>query len=157
MRGINSDCNCPIPCNRILFEPSLSYAALSEFNIDQVALTDTKTREAVRQRFLNTVETQQRVLKTIKETDNVTMTEIINTGDSLISSVTDIHQNSLDGTRLSQVYKVVDVLSGKFQGKADVTYMRVKFDELAAIRADSVAISFSNPRNDFEFLIDTLM
>ena len=35
LRKNASDCNCPVPCHTIRYEPSLSYAQLSRQNTDR--------------------------------------------------------------------------------------------------------------------------
>ncbi len=61
----DSSRQCPIPCSRTLFEPSLSYASISRRNTEQVLFRDlsdsgTKTKqESVKASLRNTIETRQ--------------------------------------------------------------------------------------------------
>ena len=59
--------SCPTPCRRILYEPSLSFAQLSKFNIDKFVLRDTKSRaNQIQTKLLAALETSQRVDETAK-------------------------------------------------------------------------------------------
>ncbi len=83
IREMNSDYNCTTPCQNIIYEPSLSYAVLSEFNIDRVVLTDPVRHKAVKDQVELSVETRQRVVNEIKEEDEEVIGALINTAMDL--------------------------------------------------------------------------
>ncbi len=83
IREMNSDYNCTMPCQNIIYEPSLSYAVLSEFNIDRVVLTDPARHKAVKEQVELSVETQQRVVNKIREEDEEVMGALVNTAMDL--------------------------------------------------------------------------
>ena len=50
-----------VPCHRVNYEPSLSYAQLSQFNMDHIVLKDPEQRDKVFDSFLLAREISQRV------------------------------------------------------------------------------------------------
>ena len=65
-----TSCPCKPTCRYEQFEPSLSFAQLSKFNIDRIVLQDPKQRAKVNERFLRARELAQRKKKDVaKETE----------------------------------------------------------------------------------------
>ena len=98
-------------CHKVLYEPSLSYAILSEFNIDQVVLTDPSRKKAVKQQMEISMETQQRVVLEVKEQDEAVMGALTKTAtdfQSAISTATNLFENT---TILAATYGIVDTLN----------------------------------------------
>ncbi|ELU15723.1 hypothetical protein CAPTEDRAFT_201141 [Capitella teleta] len=69
-RSEQPNCNCPVPCDQINYEPSLSYAQLSQFNVDRLVLTNYTRRTRVKKQFKFAKEITQRVDATIVQLDN---------------------------------------------------------------------------------------
>ena len=82
-----NDCNCSITCDRTQYEPGLSYAELSEFNIDQVTLTTSAKKEAVREKFEAAIETQQRVVESVRRTDEALMQTFLKLAEDLYEAM----------------------------------------------------------------------
>ncbi len=111
IRELENECNCTMACHKVLYEPSLSYAILSEFNIDQVVLTDPSRKKAVKQQMEISMETQQRVVLEVKEQDEAIMGALTKTAtdfQSAISTATNLFENT---TILSATYGIVDTLN----------------------------------------------
>ena len=152
-------CDCPIPCVRTLFEPSLSFATLAESNIDldQIALKTPISKNYVRQRFLHAMETQQRVFTSIKKSDSVTMNRFLTTAASLETSVNETYSRSVNRRKFAETYNMVDVLSNRFVPSPDATYALTRDSEFDVIRDSANPFTFSILRVDFKDLIDNVM
>ena len=93
-----------------------AYAMLSEFNKDQIALKEQAEREAVKIKFENTIETQQRVITSIRKSDEETMSQLLDTDAKLTSALNATHINCLNTTKLSENYKIPgDAYSHSYQ------------------------------------------
>lgn len=57
------DCDCAAPCYRVLYDPSISSAWLSAFNIDKVSIDTDARRVEVETKFHNAREVSQTVIK----------------------------------------------------------------------------------------------
>ena len=80
---------------------------LSEFNIDQIALTDRGRKEDVRRKFEHATEIQQRVVKSIKKEDELTMGEILNNIlKPFLCTESKLTQNFLNTNKLALIYKM---------------------------------------------------
>ena len=150
-------CNCPSPCVRTIFEPSLSFSTLAESNIDQVALKTLARKNYVRERFLYAMETQQRVFTSIKESDSVTMKRLLTTTASLESSMNEIYSSGVNRRTFAETYQMVDILSNRFLPSQDATYALTRNSELKAIRASVNDFTFSTMRSEFKNLLDNVM
>ena len=73
-----SSCECKVPCEQTNYEPSLSYAQLSKFNIDRMVLNDPVRRANVNNKFLRARELSQRVIKDVADGDRVKLIDIKN-------------------------------------------------------------------------------
>ena len=63
--------DCPVPCDRVLYEASLSYAQLSKFNIDSFVLRPKTNRsEMIRQKLVYASETAERIDKTANKSNH---------------------------------------------------------------------------------------
>ena len=54
-------CACSVPCKRIKYEASLSYAQLSQLNMERIVLRDPEQKAKVKDTFLLAREYSQRV------------------------------------------------------------------------------------------------
>ena len=98
-------CDCPSPCVRTLFEPSLSFATLAESNIDQVARKTPIRKNYVREQFLYAMETQQRVFTSVKESDSVTMNRLLTTAAALESPMNEITSSTANRRTFAETYQ----------------------------------------------------
>ena len=109
----DNDCNCSITCTRTLYEPSLSYVQLSEFNIYQVALTDDTKKENVRIKFESAMETQQRVVGSIRDSDRTLVKEFLNITGNLFTALNNTYTLCSDVSALSAKYKFPNILDAE--------------------------------------------
>ena len=100
-----------MPCQNIIYEPSLSYAVLSEFNIDRVVLTDPKRYQAVREKLELSMETRQRVVIEIKEKDDEVIGTLINKATDLQTAIAKTTHLFADSALLAETYGIVDILN----------------------------------------------
>ena len=113
-----SDCECPVPCDRTVFKPSLSYAQLSQFNIERLALADEKREAEIRQKFLTARETSQRVISHIAQTDDLQIETIL----SYMSNIDDIFKLSFhmmtNSSALAEHFMVADLIEEGYEAFA---------------------------------------
>ena len=62
-------CVCSVPCERVMYEPSLSYFQLSTFNVKKLLLPDPGSQTRVLDKFVKARETAQRVIPDIVSED----------------------------------------------------------------------------------------
>ena len=143
-----NDCNCSVTCDRTLFEPTLSYAMLSEFNIDQVALTTEAKKEVVRVKFETAMETQQRVVDTIKDSDERIMKRLVDTASNIALALNETYTACTNTTTLSELYKIPDVLTeDESLPQEDVSYAKQHSDEIEE-REKKAEIDFQPSKNE---------
>jgi hypothetical protein len=70
-------CSCEIPCDRITYQPELSYAHLSKLNLNKISLNDVKKRNTVRETFENAREVSQRVNDVIAAKDDYLVNSVL--------------------------------------------------------------------------------
>ena len=84
---------CPVPCDRILYEASLSYAQLSKFNIEKFVLRSSSNRnQEVKSKLLSATETAERMDKTANASNHAAIDSI---GDKLQSTLDLINQSAV--------------------------------------------------------------
>ena len=71
-----SQCQCKVKCHQIVYEPSLSYAQLSKFNIDRIVLNDPEKRALVNKTFLAALDISQKVVESIASADKKNLKEM---------------------------------------------------------------------------------
>ncbi len=108
---MDNDCNCTMTCHKVLYEPSLSYAMLSEFNIDQVALTDPARKKAVKEQMEVAMETQQRVVVDIRDQDEEVMGYLVSRAAELQTSMATMTTLLENTTLLANTYGMVDIFN----------------------------------------------
>ena len=62
-------CICSAPCERVLYEPSLSYAQLSKFNVRKLMLPSDEDYRRVNEKFITAREASQQVVAEIRDQD----------------------------------------------------------------------------------------
>ena len=67
----SSVCECDIPCERVTYAPELSYAHLSQLNIDKTWQGAPLKRAQVLQQYIQAREVKQRVNKVTAEQDKI--------------------------------------------------------------------------------------
>ena len=152
-----NSCNCSITCERTQYEPGLSYAELSEFNIDQVALTDSATKEAVREKFEGAIETQQRVVESVRNSDEVLMKTFLNLAGDLFEAMNSTLALASDTTLLSTRYKFPNILDDDDDSPSqDVEATKKRAEDLDDTE-DGMKISFWKSRDQLERIVRNLL
>ena len=104
-------CKCPVQCNRTVYEPVLSYAQLSKFNLDRIALSDAVSKKAVEMKFKSAMETSQRVVEAIVAKDQHLMNTILTLITAVQENVNSTKQAFRSGETFSRYFRVVDLFS----------------------------------------------
>ncbi len=152
-----NECNCSLPCQRTLFEPRLSYAMLSEFNIDQIALTDPSRKLAVKAQFEKSTETQQRVVQDIKVADERVLEKIVGVGNSLASALNETQRTASDPAALSALYRMPNVFGDEDNlPQEDLSFTEGHADGMEDL-AESVNVNFHDTREAVAYLISGTM
>ena len=152
-----NSCNCSITCERTQYEPGLSYAELSEFNIDQVALIDSATKEAVREKFEDAIETQQRVVESVRNSDEVLMKTFLNLAGELFKAMNSTLTLASDITLLSTRYKFPNILDDDDDSPSqDIEATKKRAEDLDDTE-DGMKISFWNSRQQLERIVRNLL
>ena len=154
--NIDGECKCATPCVRTIFEPTLSFAVFAESNIKQVALGYPPRKAYVKERFLNAMETQQRVVRSIKQKDTAYMNKLIETANSLQLSAKDMYESTRNLTTFAQTYQVVDILSADFSHQEDVKAIHKRQNGMVDTRNSIKPLAFADLRINFQTLIDSL-
>ena len=102
--------NCGVPCQRVSYHPSLSYARLSKFNVDKIALKDKEQRESTRQTFLSAREVSQRVIQDIREADEKHIRTIMGHLSGLQIIVNEYDTILENSTDFAESLKMVDLI-----------------------------------------------
>lgn len=98
MLKTTKSCNCNVPCTRVTYEPSLSYAHLSKYNIDRAVLSESR-QEYVKGEWLWKVPTLWCVLHYVKRSIDQTLPNA--NGIGLMSEITKQNQIWLMGQPLT--------------------------------------------------------
>ena len=118
-------------CSRTLFEPTLSYAQLSEFNIDQVVLVDTTRRQTATGKFQVAMDTQQRVVKAIRDADVKLMTDFLTLSEEYMTLLANIVNESSSSADLALKYHFPDIFDPLDSAISDdVEYARNRAEEI---------------------------
>ncbi len=143
-------------CERNVFEPTLSYATLSEFNIDQVALTTQAKRDAVKVKFEAATERQQRVVEAIRAADEDAMRSLVLTASTLIETLNSTFLLCGNTTLLSIVYKTPDIVNADNEmPEKDRDFVSERIDTVAR-QAERVTISFEDTQRKLGELLEPL-
>ena len=144
-------------CARTLFESSLSYAELSEFNIDQVVLTDKTKKETVTEKFENAMETQQRVVESVKNTDNRLMQNFLTISTDLITALNNTYETCLNTTLLSTRYQYPDILDKEDESPTEDIIQTESHAEDIDDMKEYMKISFWKTRDQLEAVRRSLL
>ena len=98
-------------CNRTVYEPILSYAQLSKFNLDRIALSDDVRRKIVETKFMSAMETSQRVVETIVTKDEYIMNNILTLITKVQENVNSTKEAFRSGETFSKYFRVMDLFS----------------------------------------------
>ena len=152
-----NDCNCRITCDRTQYEPSLSYAELSEFNIDQVALTTSAKKEAVREKFEAAIETQQRVVESVRTSDEALMQTFLKLAEDLYEAMNSTLALASDTNLLSARYKFPNILDDDDDSPSqDIEATRKRAEDIGDTE-DGMKISFWESRDQLERIVRNLL
>ena len=133
-----------------MYEPSLSYAELSEFNIDQMALTDDTKKATVKVKFEAAMETQQRVVEAIRDTDRKLMKDFLNITGDLFTALNNTHTLCSDVSALSTKYKFPNILDAEDESPiTDIEEAKKRVKDLDATE-DGMKIAFWDTRDQLE-------
>ena len=72
------NCNCTLPCEQELYQPSLSYAQLSRHTITQLVLTDSHKEAVLYRKFMTAREAAQHVFEHVRSEDDLVFGELTN-------------------------------------------------------------------------------
>ena len=137
-------CKCPVQCNRTVYEPVLSYAQLSKFNLDRIALSDAVSKKTVETKFKSAMETSQRVVDAIVARDKRLMSEILTLITAVQENVNSTKEAFRSGETFSRHFRVVDLFSAD-----DKTWKKEKLriEQMTYALTNNV-YSFSTERSD---------
>ena len=152
-----NDCNCSITCERTLYEPGLSYAELSEFNIDQVALTSETKKALVREKFEHAAETQQRVVESIRESDKELMNTFLMMASKLNEAITSTIVKTSQTSVLSTLYQFPNILDADDESPTeDIEAIKDHANDLDDT-SDDMKVSFWDSRDQLDRIISDLL
>ena len=130
---------------------------LSEFNIDQVALTTPAKKNAVRIKFEQAMETQQRVIQGTKRSDEAVMNRLLTKSSNISIALNEIYNHCENTTTLSELYKIPDVLTEEvFYPEQDVEYAK-QYTNLLSQKERAIKIDFSGARGNLNKIVENLM
>ena len=130
---------------------------LSEFNIDQVALTTPAKKNAVRAKFEQAMETQQRVIQGTKRSDEAVMNRLLTKSSNISSALNEIYNHCVNTTTLSELYKIPDVLTeDESYPEQDVEYAK-QYTNLLSQKERAIKIDFSGARENLNKIVENLM
>ena len=127
---------------------------LSEFNIDQIALTDKGRKDDVRKKFEHATEIQQRVVKAIKKEDELTMREILTMSSNLFFALNQTYTNFLNTNKLTLMYKMPNILNENWL-KNDLSAAETHNDEIYD-KYHNISLDFQHTRQNTLYLTDIL-
>lgn len=70
MPNFTRACECSVPCERVMYNPQLSYAHLSILNLNNIWRGEVGRREAVQERYITAREVRQRTDTVLAKTDS---------------------------------------------------------------------------------------
>ena len=130
---------------------------LSEFNIDQIALTTRKRKKLVKSKFELAIETQQRVVKSNKASNKDTMDHLAQLAAILVTALNTTKNNCENTTALSELYKMPDILSQEYSyPEDDVDYAKQRIAQIKEFHK-SIKYNFWGTRKHLDQLIANLM
>ena len=106
-------CTCLVPCKRIRYEPSLSYAQLSQRNVERLIITTPEQKTELQSRFQDAVEMSQRVVKETADKDNLTLTTLLECMRLLVNILEQLKETISDPNKYAEQQKAPNLLSGE--------------------------------------------
>ena len=116
-------CECPVQCNRTVYEPVLSYAQLSKFNLDRVALSNSTRKKAVEEQYLLAMETSQRVVEEIalKDEDQIgNVLEEITHITKVVNATKPAFENGVDFAEFFAVHDIFSETDKTFENEQKI-------------------------------------
>ncbi len=107
-----SRCECPVPCYNIKYEPSMSYAQLSKFNVEKLIITDPDSKVVLENTFLNAREIAERTIDRNVDVDKRLM-------DSLHRSMSNLEGNINDSLHVFDIHMVDTNIGTEFIQNAE--------------------------------------
>ena len=95
-------CVCNAPCERVLYEPSLSYAQISTFNVRKMVLPRKQSQVRVFGKFMKARETLQRVSPDIIQEDNRLISKLITVMTTFIPRLNDSESVLISNSRYTK-------------------------------------------------------
>ena len=104
-------CACLVPCKRVRYEPNLSYAQLSQRNVERLIITSPEQKTELQSRFLNATEMSQRVVKETADKDNQTVTTLLECMRLLVDTLEQSKDAISDLNKFAEQQKAPNLLS----------------------------------------------
>ena len=111
-----SGCNCPVPCNRIEYEPSLSYAQLSQNNIESLIITSPTKKSQLETKFHTAKENKQRVVTSIANEDTTNYNNLITISNKIEQLIND-NSAMMVAANFTTNLKILDFKTASFLKK----------------------------------------
>ena len=105
-------CTCLVPCKRVRYEPNLSYAQLSQRNVERLIITTPEQKTKLQSRFEYAAEMSQRVVETADK-DNLTLTTLLECMRLLVNSLEQLKEAMSDPNKFAEQQKTPNLLSGE--------------------------------------------
>ena len=96
------NCECPVPCHRLAYEPTISYASTSNFDIEAILQQEELTSE-LKDSYVNAREIGQKVDESILENDNKLIKSFHNNVKQMSTEISNIN------TELSKLETSMDI------------------------------------------------
>ena len=129
---VQSTCPCKQLCHYVQYEPSLSYAQLSKFNIDRMVLNDPQRRDLVHEKFLAATELSQRKVAEVAEADEVNLLEIQRLVNTLLDDIRLLNPVLSSDTEYAKYYHIFSFLArGSAILKQDAYRITAKLEEIS--------------------------
>ena len=126
-----STCPCKQLCRYEQYEPSLSYAQLSKFNIDRMVLNDLVSRNLVENKFLLARELSQRRVPELAEADKKKLLEIRQLVDTLWDDIKIVSPTMQSDTQFASFYHILPLIDeGHRMFMADMYSLNTKLHNL---------------------------
>ena len=121
-----------------------------------MVLTNQSKRDSIKNKFLNAMETRQRVVKTIRDFDSSMMTHLLSTAKKFWHELKTISNISSNAAYFAKHYKIVNLFSDSFNPYLDGYYLKQIFQNLQSVKHNSLEINFSRIRIDLVSLLQPL-
>ena len=149
-------CNCSLPCMRVNYEPSLSFAQLSRLNIGRLVLQDPNEKDHVQVKFHAAMEVIQRVQTEILTADQKMMKDIIDKCMIVQAALRDGTTGTVNYTTYSALFGVADLLG---EGKDYLSQLDTYINEKLTHVKDTAIVMINSDVDNIQafwddFLVD---